>query len=405
MSSIKNQANDYIIYIKNEKYKCKLTFNDRDNVTIVINEMMITDYFLFGLSGVINIKSIDKPDKGSGLYENSSFSLIDQPNVKRILNSIKWVIFNKLFQIALENPNLVLKHRKIFINMILDSICYSDLELQNLCKLLPVYIDGFGWRNLGDLYGKNVYVDLKKSNKNKDKSALAASIGYIIILAENISEINLIKKIIDAKDLDQLSINKLNGIKIIKKLTNKEKKLLKMSGIVLETLQRHPYYTSKNQMKMNENFSEYLANSNSTNLKSINPTYHRYNPKDNYENDIDMIKKGKYLKTKEKCQLKFKIHQNRNGSITVNRINLALCRLDREDINALSNPKKREIYINLNSPLIQNILNKDSEVQRVMILEELSHELAHVDGFGFEKHDEDFFKRQRYLKYKALLFM
>ena len=85
------------------------------------------------------------------------------------------------------------------------------------------------------------------------------------------------------------------------------------------------------------------------------------------------------------------------------KIGLALCELDREDINALTNLVTQKIYINLRSPIIHKILTSNPEVQKVLLIEELSHELAHILGYGLKMHDLDFFKKQRILKYEAIL--
>ena len=91
------------------------------------------------------------------------------------------------------------------------------------------------------------------------------------------------------------------------------------------------------------------------------------------------------------------------SNLLVNNIKLAFCELSREDINALANPEAYEIFFNLRSPIIQKILTKDPEVQIALLIEELSHELAHILGYGLHKHDLEFFKKQRVLKYKAVL--
>ena len=84
-------------------------------------------------------------------------------------------------------------------------------------------------------------------------------------------------------------------------------------------------------------------------------------------------------------------------------IKIALCELDREDINALASPTRFEILFNLRSPVIKKIVNKAPEIQKVLLIEELSHELAHILGYGLNSHDLVFFKKQRILKYKAIL--
>ena len=56
--------------------------------------------------------------------------------------------------------------------------------------------------------------------------------------------------------------------------------------------------------------------------------------------------------------------------IIKHKIKINLCQLSRKDINALTNIKEREILINLNSPIIQNILSKPPEVQKALLGEE-----------------------------------
>ncbi|MFW9879058.1 MAG: hypothetical protein ACFFG0_38755 [Candidatus Thorarchaeota archaeon] len=85
------------------------------------------------------------------------------------------------------------------------------------------------------------------------------------------------------------------------------------------------------------------------------------------------------------------------------KIKIYLCQLSRNDINTITKIKEREILINLNSPIIQNILSKPIEVQKIILLEELTHEVAHLLGYGLESHDLDFFKKQRVLKYSFML--
>lgn len=88
--------------------------------------------------------------------------------------------------------------------------------------------------------------------------------------------------------------------------------------------------------------------------------------------------------------------------ISVNGMKLALCQMDRSDINALANPSTQEIFININSEVIRKISAQEEKVQRALLLEEISHELAHLLGYGLEFHDLSFFKVQRVLKYIAM---
>ena len=76
--------------------------------------------------------------------------------------------------------------------------------------------------------------------------------------------------------------------------------------------------------------------------------------------------------------------------------------MDRRDINALANPATKEIFININSVVIQKIFAQNYHVQRALLMEEISHELAHLLGYGLVVHDTPFFKVQRLLKYIAM---
>lgn len=98
----------------------------------------------------------------------------------------------------------------------------------------------------------------------------------------------------------------------------------------------------------------------------------------------------------------YTISRSDSDSIKVNGISLALCEMDRNDINALANPRAKEIFININSIVIQKIIAQDYKVQRVLLMEEISHELAHILGYGLIVHDTPFFKVQRILKYIAI---
>ena len=99
---------------------------------------------------------------------------------------------------------------------------------------------------------------------------------------------------------------------------------------------------------------------------------------------------------------RYTITRREGDHINVNGVSLSLCKMNRTDINALANPQTKEIFINVNSIVIRKVSKQDYKVQKALLIEEISHELAHLLGYGLVIHDTAFFKVQRMLKYIAM---
>jgi len=332
---LKNHKNEYYIHIKHPKYHGKLIFSDKNDGILIISKNL-------RLNG-LNFRS------------------------QKILN----------------------KYRQIFINIAADDSIGLKSEKAVLAQEIPVYLVGIGWKRIGELNYKNIYIDSKKKDSVNSKSTRVASMGFYIVSVGSNVERKLVKKSLNATDLNQLPESLLEGISIKKYLNEDEKALLGSAGEVLKIMVPKNVISDLNVNENNKSNQYYFARSPSMDLNNTAFGYNKYELHPRNE---------KY----QKAQRKY--HNIHIGNyIKINNIKLAICELDREDINALTNPAKFEIFINRRSPIIQKIISKDLEVQKVVLIEELSHEIAHILGFGLVKHDLEFFKKQRILKYKALL--
>lgn len=387
---LKNHKNEYYIKLKYPKYHGELIFSSKKgSIAIITKHLKLNGFNFYGFSGFINIPTQFNELNKSYSDRNNIEILLKNSYFIEILSLIKHSLPRNLIQIARRSQKLLNQYRQIFINITADDSIGLKREQAALAQELPVYLVGIGWKRIGELNCKRVYIDLKSKYDVNSKSARAASMGFYIVIVSSNVERELVKKSLNTKNLNQLSDSILEGISIKEHLDEDEKALLKTAGEVMKIMVPKNFPQDLNANENNNLNQYYFAKSPSIDLKNTACEY---------------IKCESQL-TNEKYQKAQSKYNNTNASdyIEINNIKLAICELDREDINALTNPVKFEIFINLRSPIIQKIISKEPDVQKVILIEELSHEIAHILGFGLVKHDLEFFKKQRILKYKAFL--
>lgn len=398
----------YYFKIKHPKYNGKLIFsNNHNKVKIFFKTVRVCDLYLYGFEGYLEvfswkktlINTTRKTHHGKKTRKISEEDLI----FRDIITSVKSIVLQKMQELTKQNPEILLDYRSTTIEMLTDEHCGSIVDRIELSSELPVFLIGVGWKKLGELVDKNVYVVLKGNIKTNLESNRAANMGYNIVRACSKSEMDLINIIIGAKDFVLFPKQLLKSITTTIQPINSKKLLLNTAGEIIGLMLKNTNldHEVQNQNKINNteyslysqskfhktSFSKDLGYRIEYNCKiPLNLSNEQNNH--NYNNtDCEHSEPGKYV----------------GDYLVLNDIKLALCELDRKDINALTNPDKREIFINLRSPIIKKILCQTPMVQKALMLEEMSHELAHIFGYGLIDHDTEFFQKQRILKYNAIL--
>ena len=375
--------------LSHQKYNAKLIFGtERDEIVITLNEREINRIHFYGLKG--HIQSLL-------FIDSTNYNRISKEQLENdIIESFKPSILKKLITITKHSPRQIQKHRDILMKIVMDDDFGFESGRLELGYNIPVELVDIGWKKLGELYNKNIYVELAKSDIPSERALRTARMGYYVVSVRSTIERDMVKRIINAQDLDQLPNSQLEKINVIIDPEDKLKTFLENSAEILQLLRKVKSDLIKPRIENNVFDSAYVANSFAAVIQKDLPDYE--------------VEKVKLVFTKPGCRInkhnvkfKPKLRPCYENSIIVNDIKLTLCKLDRDDINALTNPKEREIFINISSRVIKNILDLEPKVQKALLLEELSHEFTHILGYGNVNHDLQFFKMQRILKYKVVL--
>jgi hypothetical protein len=400
---IRNCGNCYKIKLNEDLISGILEFDNPGKcLTILTKNLTLNGITISGFKGVLNIPSLDLSNFRNNIHKKVTFSMNNHPMLNHIIKSLKFKLLIKLNRFTLKDPKLVQVHRDSIINISLDSTFGSEYEQIELGKQVEVKVIGCGYRKLGDLCGKSPYFEYNKTGTPTSKSQLAASMGFIIILATSKQEVKLIKKITGAEYVNQLDNSKLKEIETIQPKTPEERDLLRAAINTLSLMlnDTNSLFTEENHPANRIPSDKNYINSplppyeiNESNMNEILVTHYNSKNFQYHDKSLNQTKSRKSL-----------VNLSHNESISkIGRYQIGLCKLARDDINAIVNPGENKIFINLESPIIKKILLQKPEIQRIMLIEEISHELTHILGYGLEHHDEKFFKTQRILKYKAIL--
>jgi hypothetical protein len=363
-----NEENEYFFHIDHDIFQGRLKLGSPKSLVYIFSDGQILDHFkLYGFKGALNLSK-------EFIKNLNEYNLSFNTNYKLIIKLLKNEIYSALSKIIENDLEFAYKHRNMIIKILLKNKRMFHFIKPSVKWKIPVKILGIGFRRLDRLKNKEVYIiNLRSKYKNTGiaaKARLAASMGYYIVCVQTMREKQFVINLIGAKDLNDLSNSKLKRIKAIKYLTASEKQLLSNGLSVLNLL-------------IFDNMFNIITESNKPDFDKDLPIAENQNFPIHNSYDImeDDIKKSPLVK----------------------KLKLGLCRISREDINGLTNLRDGEIFLNLNSPIIKLMKNNSGKTQKIMLLEELSHEFVHILGYGLESHDLKFFKMQRILKYKCLL--
>ncbi|MEA3557957.1 MAG: ATP-binding protein [Candidatus Thermoplasmatota archaeon] len=364
-----------IIKLISEKHDSSLILStEMKKVTISARGIVVDEIDLYGLGGYID----------SDLFRETSDR--ERALKDRDFNDVISEVRSDLLDILLQmnsNRGLYIKYRENLIRVSTHLDIKTALKRKKLSLMIPVYVQGRGWTELSKVRelakmssDQNTFIEISGDGKGTKRSERAVDLGYVVVLARSPLEAQMVRTSINARKIDEIPMEILSskGIAI---------EDARFSGI-LENAAEILAILSDITIDMTDKPSKCSISASSSPIE--------FQPA-----------KRKIVPPPARPEPMFEVDVEEHTHImNINGTGILLCQMDNDEIIALADPVHRRIFLNTRSTLIDVMKDRPMEDQRVLLLDEICHEMAHILGFGLRVHDERFFKVHRYLKYRAM---
>jgi len=361
---------------------------DRMRLALTSNHIQIDDVDIAGLGGYIE----------SGLFCETITRdrVVIDDSYNQVIGSFYNMLIQQLVKEAIKRPSFVRVHRDMFIELVMRQDLVNVKSRLALVWLIPVKVIGKGWKTIGELATQNdLFVEFSPLGKMSGTAERAGELGIDVILTSTPLERALVELVLGAKETSQIPSKTLDSMGATVTARGKNALLLVNAGKVVALMTPSSLVGTKG-LKTSKLQANKEPTARNIQKQGNSPPGHEnglegQNERCRLRRSLDIGFRPTYLVHKKECNFH-----------VVNGIKLAICKMDKRSIIALANPLEREIYFNINSPIIKKIKKQGPRTQQALLLEEISHELAHILGYGLQAHDTKFFKVQRKLKYLAI---
>jgi hypothetical protein len=365
-----------IIRLMSESYDSSLILcTENRRVAISSRGIVLDEVDLYGLGGYIDSDHFKETSDREKTLRDDEF--------EEIMKEVRNDLLDILLQMS-NNQKIFMKYRDNLIRVAGQLDLSTTMKRRKLALEIPVQVLGVGYVRMGSLVKGEIYVEHSPDGSGSKRSERAADLGYKVILARSINERTLIQATIRAKRIEEIPIEILSS----RGITVKDDSF---SGILDNACQ---ILSVISDLKLEVNYAGNGKGISASSLQKIELP-HQFipqrrkpvqNPRNN-EKIFDVEMKGQ------------------EDIMRINGIGIVLCQMENEEIIALADPVHRRIFLNTSSTIIDIMKDRPAEDQRVLLLDEICHEMAHILGFGLRIHDDKFFRIQRYLKYQAMRLM
>jgi hypothetical protein len=364
-----------IIRLMSERFDSSLILtNEIRRVAISTRGIVLDEIDLFGLGGYIDSDLFRETSDREKVLKDSSY--------KSILEEVMEDLLDLLLRMK-DNKNLFLKYRENIIKVASRIDYKTSMKRKRLALSIPVHVLGRGWVPMESISrndDKEILVEVSPDGSGSKRSERAADLGYTVILARSTLERTLIQATAKARRLEEIPLEVLSsrGVTVVDEsyepfLENALEILSVISDITInlkEESTRKGVVASISGMELPEEFI---------------PAW-----KENFK--LERVKDRIY-------QVDL---QGDDTGLEINGIGIMLCQMENEEIIALADPAQKRIFLNTSSTMIEIMKDRPMEDQRVLLLDEICHEMAHILGYGLRVHDDRFFRVQKHLKYQAI---
>ena len=369
-----------VVRLMSQKFDSSLVLStESKKVALSSRGIVIDEMDLHGLGGYIDSDLFrETSDRGRAL-KNDDF--------KKIIEEIRSDLLDILIRMA-PRGDLFRKYRETMIRIATHLDVKNALKRKRLAMLIPVQVQGRGLIRLEVIRNKmkneredNVFVELSPEGGGTNRSERASDIGYTVILAGTNRERTMVQNTIKARRIEEIPMEILSS----RGVTTSDEKY----GLILENAADILTILSDITLDLGSN----------TDKKEISASTNTRRPLP--EEYIPAEKKSFYPDNNNGPLFDVKVGEQ-DEAMDINGIKMMLCEMDNGEIIALADHVHRRIFLNTNSSLIGMMKDRPMEDQRVLLLDEICHEMSHILGFGLRVHDEKFFRVKRYLKYQAM---
>lgn len=364
-----------IIRLMSEKFDSSLVLsNEIRRVAISTRGIVLDEIDLFGMGGYIDSDLFQETSDREKVLKDSSY--------KSILQEVREDLLDILIRMK-DNRNLFLKYRENIIKVASRLDFKTSLKRKRLALSIPVHVQGRGWIPLGSVSKddrQDLYVEISPDGSGSKRSERAADMGYTVILARSTMERTLIQATLKAGRLEEIPLEVLSskGVAIVDE----------SYGPILE-----------NALEIISVISDITIDIKEDSLKEgLSASAINRKPPDEFV----PAKRKKLTIDREKDRIYEVVMKGDDTGLEINGIGIMLCQMENQEIIALADPANRRIFLNTSSTMIEIMKDRPMEDQRVLLLDEICHEMAHILGFGMRIHDDRFFRVQKYLKYQAI---